>query len=384
WVQLFDWLTLDTKIESYTMWLGGLFTQPAPSSDIALVAINEATFRRLNKPLEKMSLDPTWRREHARLIETLSRAGARTVAFDVFLKESSSYDEELIAAIVAAKSRNTAVVFVTRGEPLPIAGLENAAFGLACIGARIGYAPVAPLAVQEKPGLAAFALMAAHPGGKIKRIDRKNREITLLTADEELKTIRYSDDELMSSSQRSCPVLEGAKVALLFIDFSPLESWRDTARRFRYEEVVAAAVANGTEQFKGKVVLVGHETERDTLSFFQGFRREERYGFEVHADALSTVLRGVHIRPLDPVGQWLIMLGMGALGAAAQVLPQLNTPIKRRIYRFGAVAAYLVLTVLLYVKYQFLLNTLYHIAAFFFADWTTGKAKRRLGLSESG
>jgi hypothetical protein len=81
WVGLFDYLTLDSKLVSYTMWLGDLVVEPPRTDNVLLVTVDEETERALQKPFDR-----SWRAEHARLIETLVAAGAKAVVFDLFLR----------------------------------------------------------------------------------------------------------------------------------------------------------------------------------------------------------------------------------------------------------------------------------------------------------
>jgi CHASE2 domain-containing sensor protein len=379
WVSLFDSFALDTMIESYTMGLGSWFKKSPASDEVVLVAIDSDTERHFGK-----SFDKTWRREHARLIRALSSLGAKTIAFDMVLTEPSPYDDELIAAIQSAKRNGTAVIFGTRGKPSSIPAFEQAVTGLGhlCVGTRprLWYASTAPLAVKKRqpqqilPGL---PLLAAYPG-PVKAIDDEHG---LISVEDGNRLVKFSLRERVSRPQKACPALEkGDEVVQLIIEFRPRPMLRD--RRHRYEHIAGKADGASDNRFKGKIVLVGQETERDTISVFHGLWPEERYGLEVHADTLSTLLQGIHIHPLNDWGQFFIMLGMGALGAAARFFRAFASPLSRRLYCAAVVGIYLGASVLLYVEYQVLTNTVYHISAFFIAYWAMGKAARRMGLWE--
>ena len=380
WVQLFDrfggW---DTSIASYTMELGSLFRSPQPSDQIAIVAITQDTERHVGRPLDK-----TWRREHAQLIDALSRSGAKSIAFDMYLNEPGPHDNELIAAMQSAKARGTAVIFGTERGASPVADVEQAAsgIGLLCAGTQQGQATLAPLAVDGKRKLAALSVLAANQGGLIEEIDQENRQIFLRTPAGQLKRIKFSTIEQVSKEQVSkprgdCPVLEeGDTVAQLIIEFCALKQLRDPARRHRYEDISAELGAG--DRFTGKIVLVGQENESDTMNV--GFRNEERYGFEVHADMLNTLLKGTRIHPVGLWEQFFVMLAMGALGAAPRFYRPLASPVLRRCYLGAVLASYIALAIWLYVKYEVLLNMLYHLGTLFIAYWALGKAARRLGL----
>ena len=202
WVSLFDFFTLDTKIESYTIWLGGLFDNRLPSDEIALVPITRQSEAYFHKAFDK-----TWRHEHARLIEALSRTGVKVIAFDLFLKEPSPYDAELVAAIESARRNGTAVIFGTRGEPPAIPGFEKAVTGLGhtCAGTKLGFARSVPLVVAgEQRRIAALALLAATGGGTIEDLDIAHRQIILRSPDGSLRRIRFATHEVASGPQRDC------------------------------------------------------------------------------------------------------------------------------------------------------------------------------------
>jgi hypothetical protein len=287
-----------------------------------------------------------------------------------------------MTAIHSARRMGTAVIFGTPGEPPPIPGFEQTGVGLGhlCVATRLGYASAAPVAVHKADGqhiVPSLALLAAYPG-PVKALDEAHR---LLSVADGSQLVKFSLYEQVSSSHKNCPVLEkGDAVAQLMIEFRPLALLRDPARRYRYEALADHPDGLTDQRWQGRIVLVGWETEQDMIAVFRGLRTEERYGFEVHADTLATLLRGLPIQPLSPWGQLGIMLAMGALGASACFVRPLAAPLARRVYCIVLVAAYLAASMWLYIAYQLLLNILYHIGAFFLAYWALEQTKRRMGL----
>jgi CHASE2 domain-containing sensor protein len=377
WVSLFDYFTLDTKIDSYTLGFASWLKASPVSDEVALVVITADTERHFRKPFDK-----TWRHAHARLIDTLARAGAQVVAFDMVLSETSPYDEALMTAIDAARRMGTAVIFGTQGEPPPIPGFAQTVAGLGhvCVATRLGYAHAVPVAVHKADGqhiVPSLALLAAYPG-PVKALNEAQR---LLAVADGSQLVTFSLYEQVSFSHKKCPVLEkGDAVAQLIIEFHPLALLRDPARRYRYEDLADPPDGMVDQRLQGRIVLVGRETEQDMIAVFRGLRTEERYGFEVHADTLTTLLRGIHIQPLSPWGQLGIMGAMGALGASARFVRPFASPLARRVYCLALVAAYLAASLWVYLVYQLLLNILYHLGAFFLAYWALEQAKRRMGL----
>src|SRR2546428_3783761 len=77
------------------------FRQSAPSPDIVLVVVNEAAFQELGER------QPLSRRYLADLAEFLTRAGARTVAFDILFKSRSVPEEDEALLASARRSEET-------------------------------------------------------------------------------------------------------------------------------------------------------------------------------------------------------------------------------------------------------------------------------------
>ena len=380
WVNLFDLFGgLDTSIESFTKGLGSLFREAQLSDQIAIVAITPETERHFGRPLDK-----TWRREHAQLIDTLSRAGARSIAFDMYLNERGPYDNELITAMQSAKARGTAVIFGTQRGSSAVQDIEQAAsgIGLLCAGEERGYATLSPVAASGQRKLLALTVLAANQGGQFEEIDQGNWQVRLRTpAGNSAPPIKYSTVQTLSSSQPKCPVLEkGDTIAQLVIEFSPREQLQDPARRYRYEDLFQDAGA--PDRFRGKIVLVGQETKNDKKKVFIAFQGEERYGLEVQADMLNTLLRGTWIRPLGLWQQYLVMLMMGAVGAAPRFYRPLASPAPQLCYLVAMLAIYIAVAIGLYVNYGILLNMLYDLGTMFISFWALGIAVRRLGRSD--
>ncbi|MGH8598781.1 MAG: TIR domain-containing protein, partial [Gammaproteobacteria bacterium] len=206
WLSLFDALTLDTKIASYTMWLGERFAPVALSPDIVIAAIDEETERALDKRFDK-----SWRREHARLLRNLAHANAAVVAFDLEFKDASEFDSELIAAMGEARSTGTAVV-VGQARPNPeITRIERAAsgIGLICIGKRLSYAALAPLAIKRGDAtVGSLALHAAHHQLKIRDLNVGARQMVFEGPDQRLHYLNFAIVETIEAPQSGCAALQ--------------------------------------------------------------------------------------------------------------------------------------------------------------------------------
>jgi CHASE2 domain-containing sensor protein len=383
WVALFDYFTLDTKVASYTIWLGDLFARKAFRSDIALVAIDEDTERHLNKSFER---NRSWRREHAHLIDQLSRAGAKAIVFDLFFQEPSPDDALLLGAIAHAQQRGTSVVVgaadLAGDRPEMISGLREAAsgWGIVCVGRKLGYATAVPLAIaRERRGVPSLALVAAYLGEAVLRVDQDTRTVILHDSSTgKTDEVQFAVSEQVTSAQSCQALTPGDTVAMLMIDLSPLPLLRSASTRFAYEQILEASVQE-LLGFAGKIVLVGVEVRgKDVSPVFRGLTREERFGLELHADAVNTLLNGTVIRPLGAGGQFVIMLGLAFLGGRLWLWKLGGWRFLRPALVSAAILTYLAVSIYTYIEYRVLLNALYHLGAFGITYWATGKAERRI------
>jgi CHASE2 domain-containing sensor protein len=369
WIQIFDLMKADTALESATMAMGDVISEPKLRDDIAIVTIHRESRNHLDKTFKD---DPqSWRHEHAQLINTLAQAGAKALVLDFFMILPSPYDGELTDAIKAARERGTAVVLGAPATASRVPEVNNAANGLGvlCIGERAGLASVVPLAAIKPDGstLPSLALIAAQPFAKIS-VDTNSRQIFAAT-EKVVKPIAYSTSERITRKQ-SCRALgPGDEVLQLLIQLSPLEALRAAGTRYRYEDAAANAGS-----FKDKMILIAAETEDDMFWVFRGLQREQRHGIELHADALNTLLNEVQIRPLTPWLQLFVMLCLGGLGAAAQVWLEKRS---RRFLCFLVSVAWVAASIYFYIEYQVLLNLLYDVGALWIAYWVVGRIKAR-------
>ena len=415
WVQFADLFNLDTRAESYTMWLGDLISPPRPHSQVEIVAIGESA-----QTYFKRRFDKTWRREHARFITLLSEAGAAVIAFDVFMDEPSAADEEFAAAISAARHNGTIVIFGTEHGGPPNWALRNTAeTALLCVGKKLGYATIAPLVTKHEwralPALAAaapvqgdnigashresqaaqtlqesrlvpsLALVAVLKGGKLDRIEEEALTILALDAAGRVKQVRFSRYEDVPTGP-GCLSLAAAdpapsrKVAQLIVQFTPLDQLR--SRTYRYESVFDEGRDILSQRFRGKIVLVGKEDQSDSTRIFRGHTEEWRFGFEVHADTLNTLSHEISIRSLDAWHQFWIMILVTILGQLA-IWRNFSSTGMRRTYLLGTAVVYVALGIWAYIAHHILLNTVYHLGAFFLSYWIALKVARSLRVIDT-
>ena len=394
-LRVLDILPPDVKIESYTVWLGDMFVEKSFNEQIVLVTINKHTEQSLRK-----SFDRTWRHEHAMLVETLSLAGAKVIAFDMYFKEPTPYDTALAEAIQRARTRGTAVVVgiadIKGHEPEVVQELRGAVqgWGVLCVGKQWSSAQVVPLVTVKSPRdegqpvyhVPSFALqaLAAYQEGEILPVDREGKKVELWNAKRGQKhDIGFSEMDEVRWFQPACPAIKkGDAVANVVLDLSPLETLRRPPLHYAYHEIMQAAAPTTLEQFRGKIVVVGVEKEgHDVFHIFRALHWEERSGVELHADAINTVWKSVHgqvpIRPLGQGWQLLMLLCLSLLGAGIRYGMSHALWVWRMGLMLLVLFLYLAGTISLYSQYRVLFNTLYHVGALWAAYWVVGKVEQR-------
>ena len=375
-VQLFGQVALTRTSDVATLLLGGLFERVDSPENIALVRINQPTLTLDDRP------------NHGVVLDVISRAGASTVVFDLFFSRESIHDEEFAAAIVKATSRGTSVVVGANsyidGEPVisPILKPAVTGIGILCIGTKLGYAAVAPMAIAKadaangvQPSLALAALMATR-GQRSLRIDTDDKVIQI--TDSPYTELEYSEltriEPSDSQAQSGCAAIEpGDIVADRYIELSPLNDLRDS--EVDYDHVLRNRdVDFWNKRFANKTVLIGLASESEKFGVLDRIG-EQRYGMELHADIIGNLQDTNAIQALRPHAQLLLMCGLGATSALIVFLIRNRT--HRRIAMTAVTLTYLVVAIVLVLKWQLLLNTVYQLLAFGATYYSAVKAERR-------
>ena len=341
--------------------------------------------------------DKSWRHEHALLIRRLSDAGASVIAFDIYLEGSSLFDKELIKAAEAARAKGTRVVFASNGGSQALKLPESAVeVGLACIGNELDWTRLVPLVVRrqraanpssaaaEPEYVASLGAVAAKPGATIHYLDMENRWVILKYPGGTEHRMLFSRIEDVSREQECAALAPGDQVAQRFIRFSRLELLRDPNRRHRYQDLLGTPVAPGASEYRGKIFLVGDEVHDPARQVFRGIHVENRYGYEIHADVINTLLHDGVIRALPPLPQFFVTLAMGLLGMVGRFWPWLWCLSRRRAYVCGVPLAYVAMSVWLCAEFQILLSSTYHLGAFALAYWVSDLTLRSARIWDTG
>ena len=373
WLGVFERLPPGLKIESYTVWLGEKLIQKPFSEQISLISMGSETAKKLGHDL----LTGNWRGDHARLVEKLSRAGAKVVAFDISFAEERErgLDEEFSRALRSAKESGTVVVAGLDDLPKPpktspVFANDMGKWGLLCLGQTQGSTDIVPLVVEKAgsppvlvPSLA-LAAVAAYNGWSIDGLDRETKSIRVKEKGAS-RRIPVTEFDTLSDQPQRCTVLgAGDVVATKIIDFTPRYRMRTPQRRFTYEDILSWPVPEIAARVSGKIVVVGVEAPIERFGIRQGLGMGKSFGYELHADAINTLLSGVNVRPIGQALQFLIILGLALFGGLLWAwYPDRSRA--RWILLVGAAALYLGVAILAYWGDRILLSTMYPLLALF-------------------
>jgi len=385
WVNFLDLSYLDTTTESCTMALGDHFVHKRFSDNIVMIPIDEQVEEQIGD-----NFGISWRSDYARLTGNLSRAGAKVIVFDMYFdSDSPEHDDEFSQAITQARQRGTSVIIGVNeyDETGPVLSkqLKSAASGWGAVyfGKR-GYAKLSPLVIlkaQSQEPLIGLALraFAAYRDADIVQVvdfDPNQPQVIVRFDSAEPETLKFHlfESDTIHKKRASNPhdiLDQGDVLANMVIDRTPLQMIRDESRRHSYMDILEHPKPEKLTQFKNKLVIVGAAIER------LGDFHDDRWGFEVHADAINTLFNGVSIVSVAPIEQFVLMLIMGVLGAAIRARTR---DVSRRLGISLLLAVLLVFfsgTIYLYAQYRLLLNIVYHVVALFLTYWLVGKLESR-------
>ena len=388
WLGVFDFLALDTKTASFTLWLADTVAPVRPSSRLQMIVIDADTERVLGKSFRR---NPGARRDHADLIRALAQAGATTVAFDIFITSpSAAADAELVSAINAARALKTAVVFGVSGfngegpDMVPALRAAVSAWAILCVGERLGYASTVPLASQ--PGLPAksseessetqvqavgLALAAAAPGrAKFAEGARK----VIVSGESGITEFSYSEIERISGPQKCQAGRAGDAVASALYRMPTLAALNSPERRLKYETVRTLRADALRQRFQGKTALVGLEMPgEDAFEVFHGWNSEERHGLELHAGATSALLGDGIVQPLGWWGAFILMTALGLFGGRLALWKPAGRLWPGRAALLATVAGCVAVAVALCLSQALLVNLTYPVGALLIGFWSAGK-----------
>lgn len=374
------------RADTFTAWLGDRMGEKPFDERIAIVAIDS-----LDERVAGVPFDSAWRPRVAELVDRLTEAGTRVVALDIFFEATTGRDSVLASAFRRARERGVDVVVGVRsvddGAPGIASGLRETGVGWGALCVETGAQQHVDLAVRKGDGpwaerspIVSFALAAvmAFEGARLSEVDFREGVVVLLDDRDRAERLEFAAVEPMLRDSEGCPLLEaGDSVAIFFLDHSRRGVLRDSQRRFRYTDVLEASPTSLASRVGGKLIIVGSTTADLAYSVYPGLSGERRFGFELQADAVSTLLRRVAIRPL--AGRWLfVLLGtVAAAGVVAALYPRRHSR-RRPVLTLG----FLIIALLLGSAYAYreahvLTMSIYPATALLLGYWSGRMAVRR-------
>lgn len=325
WMGLFDRLDL-MALDALFRWRG----PEARPDELVVVAVDETSMQEIGQRWP-------WRRDvHARLIDALSEAGARLIAFDIYFGDPSENPDDDIA-LAQAIERAGNVIVVNRAE-------AQEAESFRALSLRN---PIRPLI--EAGAILGFANMPFDSDGFIRRSHPVawwggQRHISFPLAI--YLASRGLSEEAVSAPLGGRTVQAGDLTIPVAEDGSYLIRYLGPARTVRtlsyYQVLGGLAPASWLED---RIVLIGATDETLHDTFQTPFGGAPMPGVEVHAHALATMMQGRFIRPAPEAGSIVALL---VLAAALSVAFSRLGAVAGLVLTGGAAAAVIVVSASLF------------------------------------
>jgi adenylate cyclase len=273
-------------------------TEPPPA-DVTQVVIDDVTFDELGVQW------PFPRRMHGRVIDELRRSGAKVIAYDIQFTEPTTIvqDNALIGAV--ERSRGRVVLATTEvnefGESAVFDNEEN----VRAVGARVGN-----------------ALLPADEDGVTRRVPHSLSGMTSFAVAAAETAERRPVDPARFGGDGAWIDFHGPPGAIPSVSFSRVLNRAYDPSRFR-DKVVAVGMSAPSQQDL-------HPTSASGDEYMSGV--------EVHANAISTILRDL---PLSEVPRWLAVAIAVMLALVAPIAGLRMRPWRSLLLGLGAGALYL-------------------------------------------
>jgi len=395
-----DLLGLDARAATATMLLARIAApEPAWSGQVVLVAIDEASERAIGR-----EFDPSWRAEHAVVIERAASAAARTLVFDLVLEDPApdTANAALQRALAAARDKMPVIFGVQHlgpdGAPAMLTPFPPLVHqGIACAGIGLGQAysmalgvrrpssaPAAPLTANggnDGPAtdpLPSLALAAYSDGGRIELIDDRARSLLVRAGargQRHTESIKYYEDKTIDDSQNCEVIQSGDRAALQLLDPYAVPRLRDAPQRIAYERVFVGEPA-ALALLRDRIVVVG-ATRRGKDRIAMPWPADDRWGVELHAAQIDLMTRHVAIRRIDPIAEWGLLSAFTLLGATCGYRLRKRSR-ALRIAALAAIAlAWIAASIAWYRSAQQIIGVPYDIVALAVGAWLANRTWRR-------
>jgi adenylate cyclase len=259
--------------------------------DIVVVGIDAKTFQDL--------VDQRWpftHDQHAKVLDRLSRDGAKVIAFDIQFSEPSNTDKQSVALLDAVDRANHVVLATT----------EQDQFGNANV-----FSYYVPIRVQNRGEQNSFikrdlgadvaeSTFPTDPGGVIRRVPYKTGALKsfAVTVAEEATGRRITRDDL--GGDDAWIDYYGGPRSFKYVSYSDVRLGKTRPGLFKNKIVVIGATASSLQD--------QHPTSTSGDA--------EMAGPEIHAHAIGTALAGFPLQP-SPAGldiALILLLGLAAPG----------------------------------------------------------------------
>jgi CHASE2 domain-containing sensor protein len=137
---------------------------------------------------------------------------------------------------------------------------------------------------------------------------------------------------------------------------------RDSRRRVPYESIVLPADPRILARVRGKIAVVGVEVASEV--FDAAVEGGQRYGFELQADAINTLLQNTVIRPLSNGPQFVLILVLSLSGWLVWYLRP-SGRVVRWILILAVIVSYMAFGVWSFAKYAVVFDLVFPLAALF-------------------
>jgi adenylate cyclase len=302
--------------------------ETAAPRDTALVAVDDATLRKFGTVDGRLP-----RRLQARLIDRVNAGRPRAIAEDITFEEPRAGDRALIAALKRASSR---LVLAT---PFDFAIVEEKV--------RPG-----PMFGQDgffsdtgiKPG---WLGLPADPENVVRRIDYEITPAPEVDPDKTFRTLAAATAAVAEGDPNRLPsgarrrAGPGQSTQTTWIDY---HGGPGTFRTVSARDVLSGRVP--PDAFRDQVVVIGFVTSGPVDRHRTSVGDDPRMsGTEIHANAISTILRGAPLRDAPRIVDVLLIVALGLVPLLAWALPR--WPAKLAVV-LGAALAFLVSAQLLF------------------------------------
>jgi diguanylate cyclase (GGDEF)-like protein len=247
--------------------------------DIAIVAVDDASLGQIGRW-------PWSRRIHARLLNRLTDAGVRAVAFDILFAEAEVGDPGADRMLAEAIARHGRVILAVapeigpgstvRGEILPIPQLAAAAAGLGHTDFEL-----------DADGICRSQYLYAGAG------DPHWRALALA-----LHQSNFDNDRDRRTGRSVLDPVGWIRDTPMLIPFAGPPGH---FRRYSYVDVLHGSVP--AEHLRGRAVFIGSTAAGvgDLIATPRSGDRTRMPGVELNANVLLALNEGIEVRPLDPV-----------------------------------------------------------------------------------